>query len=434
MIRMSILLLLLCTTSLSASPEIPGADQKTPIALVGATVHPVSGPAIDDGVLVFDEGKIIAVGLAKKTDIPKSAKKINVAGKHVFPGLLDAYTNIGLVEINAVRATRDMAEVGRINPNVQANVAVNPDSELIPITRSNGVLLTVSAPAGGLISGRAAVLQLDGWTYEDLTLSASAGLMIQWPRMTPVVNWWEEKSTEEQRKERDESIARLHDFFDDARAYQKARTAGSEQEFDSRLESMLAVLDGTIPLIVRADEIQQIQTAVAFSAKQKLRMILLGGYDAPHCASLLKKHNVPVIVAATYRLPRRRSDSYDSPFTLPARLAKLGIPFCISSSGRFGASNVRNLPYNAAMAAAFGLPQDEALRSITLSPAEILGVSDRVGSLEAGKDATLFISTGNALETTSLVEQAFIQGREIDLSDRHKRLWKKYEEKYRRQK
>ncbi len=416
-----------------ASPEIPGTDQKAPIALVGGTLHPVSGPPIENGVLIFDGGLITAVGPRDQIEIPNGVRQIDVAGKHVYPGLFDAYTNIGLVEVNAVRATEDHTEAGQLNPNVTAIVAVNPDSELIPVTRSNGVLLAVTAPTGGMISGRSAVIQLDGWTYEDLTVKADVGLHVQWPRMTPVVSWSEEKSTDQQSRERDESLRKLQDFFDDARAYRQARDAGDgSQPFDARLAAMLPVLAGDIPLIAQADDLQEIQAAVAFASQQKVRLIILGGYDAPHCATLLKKHNVPVIVSAVYRLPQRRGDDYDAAYTLPERLRKAGVKFCISSSGRFGASNVRNLPYHAAMAAAFGLPPDDALRSITLSAAEILGVSDQVGSLESGKQATLFITTGDPLETTSLVEQAFIQGREVDLSDRHKRLWKKYEEKYRR--
>jgi imidazolonepropionase-like amidohydrolase len=195
---------------------------------------------------------------------------------------------------------------------------------------------------------------------------------------------------------------------------------------------MLPVLAGELPLIVDADDLQQLQAAVAFAEQQKLKLIIYGGYDAPLCSELLKKHAVPVIVGGVYRLPRRRSEHYDTPFSVPARLYEAGIKFCISGSGRFGASAVRNLPYHAAMAAAFGLPQEEALKAITLYPAEILGAANRVGSLQKGKDATFFIADGDPLETATQVEAAFIQGRQVDLNDRHKRLWKKYEEKYRR--
>jgi imidazolonepropionase-like amidohydrolase len=192
----------------------------------------------------------------------------------------------------------------------------------------------------------------------------------------------------------------------------------------------LPVLAGKLPIIVDADELQQIQSAVAFSAEQKVRLIVHGGFDAADCSELLKSHNVPVIVAGTYRVPTRESDAYDAAFTLPERLRQAGVKYCISSTGRTGPTGVRNLPYHAAMAVAFGLPADEALKAITLYPAQILGVADRVGSIDPGKDATIFVTSGDPLQTESQVEMAFVQGREVDLQDRHKRLWKKYSEKY----
>jgi imidazolonepropionase-like amidohydrolase len=195
---------------------------------------------------------------------------------------------------------------------------------------------------------------------------------------------------------------------------------------------MLPVLERRQPLLVTANEMRQIQSAVAFAVEQNVRLILHGGYDAADCAALLKQHDVPVIVAGTYRLPLRDSDPYDSAYTLPERLRTAGVRFCIASDGGFGASGVRNLPYHAATASAFGLSTSEAIKAITLYPAQILGVADRVGSLEAGKDATLFVSSGDPLDTVNQVETVFIQGRRVDLNDRHKRLWKKYEEKYRR--
>lgn len=417
--------------SVGAHPELPGEAQTRPIALVGATIHPMSGPAIEGGVLVFDKGRIVAVG--EEVEIPEQAEQIELDGKHIYPGLFDAFTDMGLVEINSIRATRDQAETGQINPNVRSWVAVNPDSELIPVGRANGVLLVLTVPTGGLISGQSAVMQLDGWTYEDMTLRPHVGLHVQWPVMAPVSSWAVSDSAKKQMEERDETLARLRRAFDDARAYQKARQAAADRHpLDLRWEAMLPVLDKETPLIVTANEIQQIQAAVAFAAEQDLRMILYGGYDAPHAAALLKKHAVPVIVGEIYRLPRRRSDDYDAAYTVPERLRGAGVKFCISGAGRFGASNVRNLPYHAAMAAAFGLPAEDALRAITLWPAEILGVADRVGSLEAGKDATLFVTDGNPLEAPTQVEAAYIQGRRVDLDNRHKTLYRKYAEKQER--
>jgi hypothetical protein len=325
-----------------------------------------------------------------------------------------------------------------INPNSRAETAVNPDSELIPVTRSNGVLLALSTPDGGLLPGTSAVLQLDGWTWEDMTLKAPTSMHIHWPNMTPVDAWWIEQSKTEQIKDRDDRLAQLRRTFQDARAYWTANRAAAEGRgpavsHDARWEAMIPVLEGKLPVIVDADRAEQIQAAVAFAVEQRIKLIVLGGYDAPYCADLLKQHRVPVIVSAVHRLTLRRSDPYDTPFTVPERLRTAGVEYCIAGGSHFSSSNTRNLPYHAATAAAFGLPRDEALRAITLYPAQILGVDDRVGSLEAGKHATLLVADGDILETPTQVEMAYIEGRQVDLSDRQKRLWKKYQEKYRRQ-
>ncbi|MAM47203.1 MAG: imidazolonepropionase [Planctomycetes bacterium] len=419
------------TGSLRSSDEIPGAPQKTPIIIEGATIHPVSSPSFT-GALLFDKGRIVALG--KEVKAPEGAKKIDAGGKHVFPGFFDAYSQLGLTEINAVRATKDLSESGSINPNVKALVAVNPDSELIPVARANGILLALTAPSGGLVSGMASTIQLDGWTWEDMTLAARGGLYINWPAVSPASAWLVKGPAKKQLENRDKRLRELAGVFEAARAYSTARSArGPDQPVDARLEAMLPVLRGELPVIARAETIQTIQSAVTFAERQGIRLIIHGGHDAPLCAALLKKHEVPVILRSVYRLPRRRSEPYDHRYTLPKRLREAGIEFAISGSPTARTAHMRNLPYHAAMAAAFGLSREEALEAITLAPARILGVAERVGSLEEGKDATLFISGGHMFEISSNVEQAFIQGREVDLSSRHKRLWRKYGEKYRRQ-
>lgn len=423
----ALVVFLLLTAAASANPEIPGAPQQRPIAIVGATIHPVSGPVIEGGTIVFDKGKITAVG--KDVQSPPDAEVIRLEGKHVYPGLFDAGTNLGLVEINSVRATIDVEETGQINPNVRAIVAVNPDSEIIPVTRANGVLLAHTVPQGGLISGKSAVIQLDGWTWEDLAVSRESGMYVEWPRVLRRLSRLEERP---EQPNIDENMQRLRKALEDARAYAAARKADPDYPLDARWEALQSVLDGKLPLIARADDASSIQSAIAFAEEHKLKLVIHGGYDAPLVAAHLKKNDIPVIVAGVYRLPQRRGDDYDAAYTLPERLRAAGIRFCIASAGRFGASNVRNLPYHPATAAAYGLPADEALKSITLYPAQILGVADRVGSLEAGKDATLFIATGDILETPTQVEAAYIQGRKVELDDRHKRLFRKYSEKYER--
>ncbi len=413
----------------NASNEVPGKPQQTPVAIVGATIHPVTGPAIENGTIVFDQGKIKAIG--KDLPVDAAIKTIDASGKHVYPSLFDAYTNVGLVEINSISATMDNREGGSLNPNVKSWVAVNPDSELIPVTRANGVLLTLTAPSGSLIAGRSAVLQLDGWSTEDLVLKADIGLHVNWPASFGFADSEGEGGGPGGGGFRSGGSQALKDFFEQARVYHAARNAqGDAQAIDLRLEAMRPVLDRQLPLIVNAEDAREIQGAVAFAIEQNVRLMIHGGYDAEACADLLKQHQVPVIVSGTYRLPQRADDAYDAPYTLPARLHAAGVKYCLASVGKFGASGVRNLPYHAATAVAYGLSKDEALKAITLYPADILGVADRVGSLEVGKDATLFISTGDPLETSTQVVAAYVQGRDVELNDKHKRLYRKYEAKY----
>jgi imidazolonepropionase-like amidohydrolase len=413
-----------------ASDAVPGAPQTRPIALVGGKVHPVSSADIEEGTVLFENGKITAVGGDVK--LPEGAERIDVKGKHVYPGLFDADTELGLVEIQAVRATVDYSETGSINPNVRAQAAFNPDSELIPVTRSGGVLTAVSAPLGGLIAGRGAVMRMDGWTWEQMTLRGEVMMYVNWPSMAETYTWRLDDPVSVE-KSRASTIDKLTTVFADARAYRTLRRARMEQkaappDFDARWEAMIPVLDGKTPLAVRADDVRQIQSAVAFAKKEGLKLVIIGGYDAPACAELLKRENVPVIVKGVNRLPRYRNDAYDAAYSVPARLHASGVKFCISANDRM--ANTRNLPHHAAQAAAFGLPLDAALKSITLAPAEILGVADRLGSLEKGKAATIIVADGDILEIASSVTAAFIDGRKVDLTDRHKQLYAKYKQKY----
>lgn len=425
------LLSLLWGGVVEAHDGVPAAPQAQPVALVGGTVHPISGGPIENGTVIFEGGKLTYVG--GQTSPPAGAKVVDVSGKHVFPGMFEANSQLGLTEIQSVPATIDTGEVGELNPNVKAQVAINPDSELLPVTRAGGVLLAVSAPSGGLISGRSAVIQLDGWTYEDMAILPVSGMHMTWPgggggrRGGPRRG----AGTEEGPKP-DERLRELNQFFADARAYREQRANPvARQAFDLRLESMADLLDRKIPLVVQANRLADIQGAVAFAVEQNLRLVILGGYDAPHCADLLRKHDVPVIVSAVYRLPQRASDPYDHAYTLPQRLHEAGVKFCISCTDRSETWNTRNLPFEAGTAVAYGLPAEEALKAITLYPAQIFAVDNRVGSLEVGKDATLFVSSASPLDARSRIEQAFIQGREIDLSNKQTRLYEKYSEKYR---
>ena len=456
----------MCVVATShAADQVPGAAQTTPVLLTGGDVHTVSGDVIPGGQVLFDNGKIVAVG--KTVEAPADAKRVDVAGKRVYPGLFAVGNDLGLTEVRSVRGTLDAGETGEVNPNARVEVAVNPDSELIPVARANGVLLNLTAPEDALLAGTSAVLQLDGWTWEELTLKSPAAVHVAWPRMGRGRARREPGQEEEQTKQRDEQIRKLDEAFASARSYLAAKNArsgegngaarlaggnGSGQDpgdgaedgadatdashhpvdYDARWEAMVPLLEGKVPLIVAADEVRQIEAAVAFAAREKVKLVVFGGYDAPRCADLLKKHNVPVIVNGVHRLPQRNDAPFDEPFTLPSRLKSLGVPFCLTLSHRFGGSDVRNLPYHAATAAAHGLPPEEAVKAITLYPAQILGVADRVGSLEPGKDATLIVTTGDVLETATRVEMAWVQGRPVDLTSKHTQLWEKYRKKYRR--
>lgn len=415
----------LLTEPIVASDAIPGAPQQRPVVLTGGTVYPISGPPVPQGVVVFEDGKIVSVGTVERVDVPQDAEVIDCRGHHVYPGLFESHSQLGLTEISAVRASNDGREVGTVSPNVRAHVAVNPDSELIPVTRANGVLLALTEPSGGLVSGQAAVLQLDGWTFEDLTLKAGAAMVVHWPSVPREL----EKNQEAKSSD---SVERLRTLLAEARAYAAARDRAPEQRpADLRLEALQPVVSGRMPILVHADSLAAIQSAVSFAVEEELRLIIHGGYDAPLCTDLLIQHDVPVIISAAYRLPRRRSDDYDAAYTLARRLHKAGVRFCISGGATSRTWNARNLPYHAAVSVAYGLPHDVALRSITLSPAEILGIDHRVGSLDPGKDATLFVTTGDPLETASSVTAAWIQGRRVDLTSRHLQLYQKYRTRYR---
>jgi imidazolonepropionase-like amidohydrolase len=417
-----------------ASDQIPAPKQKNPIALIGGVIHTVSGADIEDGTLLFENGKITALG--KNVALPESTQRINIPDLHVYPGLISANTLIGLTEINAVRATLDFTETGTLNPNVRAEVAFNPDSEILPVTRANGVTMALSVPTGGLISGTSALMMLDGWTWEEMTLKAPLGLHISWPDMKIAKDKEDPKSEEKQKKKLAEQLKQLREIFSEARAYHKAKKSEGQKDIpyhdtDPRLESLIPVIEKEIPVFVKADEIRQIQAAVDWATEENIKMVLVGGYDSWRVTDLLKEKNIPVIITETHRLPERRWEAYDAPFTLPNKLFEAGIKFCISGSGtKMGTTNERNLPYQAGTAAAHGLPKTEALKSVTLYAAEILGVSDRVGSLEVGKDATLIVTTGDPLEVMSNVKMEFIQGRQIDLSSRHTELYQKYLTKY----
>jgi len=432
---MGLLSCALAAPRLPANDQIPGAPQTRPILISGGTIHRIDAATIDGGDVLLVDGKIQAVG--KNIAPPAGAELVDAVGKHVYPGLIEAFTDLGLREISSVDETVDRTEYGSNNPNVRAWVAVNPDSELIPVARAGGVLIANVAPGGRWIRGQSAVMQLDGWTAAQMNLLAPSAMCVDWESYLP-----RRGDPAKVIKQRKDKLQELDRRFDQALRYEAAKhqaiAAGEEATFliDVRLESLLPVLKGQWPLIAAAERQSTIESAVAYAVSRGLNLIIYGGYDAESCAELLIQHDIPVIIAATYRLPLRRSDAYDAAYTLPARLDAAGVHYAISGEGAGypgGSSKTRNLPYHAACAVAYGLDRDKAVRSITLAAAEILGVGDRVGSLTVGKDATLIIATGDILETQSNVTDAFISGRRVDLSSRHTMLFEKYREKYKQQ-
>jgi imidazolonepropionase-like amidohydrolase len=412
-----------------SSEPIPAKKQERPIVLVGGTIHTVSGPVITEGMVLFENGKITGVG--ENLSLPQNVERIDVTGKHLYPGLINAASEIGLTEIEAVRATLDLRETGTINPNVRTEIAVNPESELIPTTRANGVAIVHLIPQGGLIAGRTSAVMLDGWTNEEMTLSAPIGMYVVWPQMSVSRSPFVRQSEEEQKKNIEKNLDALRNAFSDARAYVQAKKADPvRHKTDVRWEAMVPLFDKKIPLIVGANDMKQIHSAVQFARDENLRLVIHGGRDAWRLTDLLKENNVAVIVGGIHALPSRRSDEYDVPFTLPKKLHEAGILFAIAGEGN-AAMNERNLAYQAATAAAYGLPKDEALRSVTINAARILTIDSRAGTIEQGKDATIIVTNGDPLEIMTNVEMQFIGGKKIDLRSRHTQLWKKYEEKYR---
>ncbi len=425
-------LLIICGQAVGQSQQIPAPPQNHPVVIHSATIHTVSSdPIQDNGYIAFDNGVITDVGQGRAPRVPK-AKVIDASGLHIYPGFIAADTTLGLVETGSVQVTVDTTELGEITPEVRAAVAINPDSSLIPVARSNGILTGLVFPRGGLVAGRCSTVRLDGWTWEQMTIDAEAGLVVSWPRTEPFRGFSfrrRQSSEAEQRKQIAERLEQIERLFDDARAYLRARKADPTQATDLRYEAMRSVLDGEKPVFVRASSVGQIESAIAWATRRKLQIVIVGGQQADKAIPLLLKHDVPVIIGGLHRLPQNRYEPYDSPFTLPAKLHRAGVRFAIASGT--SPAHERNLNHNAATAVAYGLAQSEALRAVTLSPAQIIGLGQTHGSIEVGKAATLIVTEGDPLQITTDTLVAFIDGRQIDLGNRQKSMHEKYREKYR---
>lgn len=393
-----------------------------PVAVVGGTVHPISGPAIENGVLLVDGGTVRAVGPAAAVAIPDDAERIDATGRHVWPSLINLLTYTGIFEVAYNRATNDTRSHGTMNPGSRVEVALNASSPTIDVTRANGVLLAATLPRGGLVSGTAAAIALDGWTAEEMVRRAPVGLVIHWPAMKPPdakadsVHTWEKE------------VARLDEMVEQARVYAAARADGTEpRDADVRWESLRGFVSGQVPAWIHAGTVPQIRAALDWTERHGVPMVLVDGTASRSghsrlVAAELAARDVPVVLRMNRR-PRHRHEPYDAPFTLAADLHAAGVRVVF---GTWNRSNARHLPAEAARAVAYGLPRSVAEHALTLGAAEVLGIHDRYGSLEPGKSATFLIVNGDVLETRMHVERAWLDGRELSLESHHTRLWKKW--------
>ncbi|MBM4179185.1 MAG: amidohydrolase family protein [Ignavibacteria bacterium] len=426
-----IVILALVATSISAlgGDEIPGASQQQPVVLKNALLFGTPVANAQPQSVVFDKGVVTEIGAT--VTIPVNARVIDCAGKRVYPGFIAPHTTIGLTEVDAVRSTRDMVETGVFNPNARAETAYNPDSEIIPTVRMNGVLVVNSAPYGGIIAGRSSLMRLDGWTREDIAIQPESALLLTWPSMEVSTGRWVSTSADDQRKEINENVQKIYELFTNARAYSVASLAGVDTaQRDIRYEAMRSVFERNLPVMITASTQRQIEAVLDFQSHFQTRVILVDAWDAPRVIPQLQKAGVGVVVPRVHSLPRREEDGYDAAFTLPAILAENNIPFALSDNGSW---QQRNLPFLAGTARAFGLSETDAIKALTIWPAMMFGVDAKYGTLEVGKSATLFVSDGDALDTkTNKLMVAFIDGREVDLSSRHTRLARKYRERLQR--
>jgi imidazolonepropionase-like amidohydrolase len=427
---------------LAAIPQIvaaqaPAASKEPSVyAIKGAKVYTIAGAPIENGIVVIRDGKIAAVGA--NVAIPSDAQVIDATGLELYPGLFDPVTQIGLNEISQVSATMDTVELGDYNPELVAATAVNPASAHIAVTRANGITHVIAAPGtagfdaagGGLITGQASAFNLAGWTMKDMQINQSVAMVINWPSIqTRTFDFatfsFKEKSFDDAKKEYDKSINELSDWLDRARHYAQAKEKGSAAlyERDIKLEALVPVVEGKMPVLVIADDHRDIKNAVDFCTKQNLKMILGSGAEAWRVKDLLKEKKIPVVLGPTERLPEQEDTAYDKPMTQPSELLAAGIPFAFSS---FGTAFSRRLPDYAGTAVAYGLPHDEALKAVTINAAKMFGIDSEVGTIETGKLANLIVTNGDPLEVQTQVKFLFIKGQLTSLDNRHLDLYEQY--------
>jgi imidazolonepropionase-like amidohydrolase len=426
--RFLIIVLFIFNIKVDAQNPTPANAQSKSIIINGVTVHDGNGDVFPDASVGFKNGKIVYLSYTRgNQEGLQWDSVIDAKGKHLYPGLIALNTYLGLSEVEAIRATNDYAEVGGNNPSARALIAYNTDSKVTPTVRSNGVLLAQITPQGGLISGSSSIVNLDAWNWEDATYKADEGIHLNWPSMRiyfgngPEQEEYEKKQKERIRKE----IESIETLFADAYAYQLTSSAVTK---NIQLEAMRGLFNGTKKLYIHADYVKEITAAINMCNKFKLKFVLVGAADAGLVLNLLKENQVAVILGKTHSLPNRDDDAIDAPYTLPKKLKDAGILFALSCDGFW---QVRNLPFIAGTAAAYGLTKEEALKTITLNAALISGIDNTTGSIAVGKDATIVICDGDLLDMKiSSINNAFIQGRMIDLNNIQYQLYEKYKKKY----
>lgn len=412
----------------SVIPNNPG--KKPTFAIRNATIYPVTSAPIANGTIVFSKGVITAVGA--NVPIPADATVIDGSGLSVYPGLIDSGSQVGLIETPSVPGTVDTSELGEINPNAAAIIAVNPHSNLVDVTRVNGITTVIAAPSGGLFSGQDALINLSGWTPQEMMVKAPVAMHLDFPSLR-TTTFDEQPLDEEAAKDAQKSYTKeldtLHDTLRDAQAYSKAAGARAKDtnvkryDRDVVLEALVPVVEGREPVVIHANSARDIRAALKFADEFKLKVILSGAQEVAKVLPEIKKANVPVILGPILDMPNHEDDPYDLVFTNAKTLYDNGIKFSIQSAD---SHNARNLPYHAAACAAFGLPKDAALKSITISPAEIFGVADKLGSLEVGKMANVILTDGDPLEIVTHVKRLFIAGEDISLETNQTLLYEKF--------
>lgn len=439
-LRFGTLLLALALCALSAAaaraqdpvrPDPNMTDTPAPTYVIrGARVVTVSGAAIENATVVISQGRISAVGAS--VTAPSGAQEIDGRGLTVYPGMIDLGTNMGLTEVSSVSATQDTNELGDMNPNIAAVWSINPHSNHINVTRVAGVTSALSLPSGGIISGQAAFINLAGSSPREMAVAPQAALIVEFPRIGGGGGFAaflqaQQGVTPDAVAARDRRIDQLRQMLRDAEAYGRAQDAYAKDPknverppSDLKLAALVPYVRGERPVIFRAEREREIRAVVRFAEEMKLKAVVIGGSEAWKAAQLLKERDVPVILDSVLNMPLREDDPYDSLYENASKLQAAGVRFCIST-GDAGA-HVRDLPFHAGMAAAYGLPKTEALKSVTLYPAQILGVADRLGSIEQGKVANLVVTDGDMLEARTGVRYLFINGRQIPLVSRHTML------------